>query len=153
METNGIESDNTIISKYSPSGGKEWTITTDQSGYDVGREISVSADGSVYITGVYDGGSNFFGNTSSQRAAYLLKYDSAGNYVWSRYIAQASAEQEAGSVFADSDGFVYVTGSSSGNLGSLENSGGTDIFIEKYSSSGELVWSKLIGSPSDDRGT
>lgn len=149
-ETGGINSDDTIISKYSTSGIQQWTTTTEQVGYDVGREIKTGPDGSSYTVGVFQG--NFFGDVASTRDAYLLKYDSTGTFEWSRTVAKGNLEQEGESLCIDNDGYIYVTGTTSENLGEEVNNGGKDIFIEKYSSSGEKQWSKLIGSAGDEGG-
>ena len=124
--------------------------TSEQTGYDVGREIITSADGSVYIAGVFEG--TFFGEVASSRDAYLLKYDSSGNFGWSATVAKGNSTQEVESLYVDANGYIYVTGSTSEDLGDQANNGGTDIFVEKYSSSGERQWGKLFGSLGDDEG-
>jgi hypothetical protein len=76
------------------------------------------------------------------------------------------------SITVDLSGNVYVTGSFSGiatiknfssggdgenviltDYGKLTSSGGTDIFIVKYNSSGTAQWATSIGSPGTDNGT
>ena len=65
LETGGKNSDDTLISKYSISGSQQWIIETGQVGYDIGREIFTSPDGSIYIVGVFEG--NFFGDVANNK--------------------------------------------------------------------------------------
>ena len=52
----------------------------------------------------------------------------------------------------DSSGNIYVTGTTSGGLDGNTNSGGSDIFLVKYNSSGTKQWTKQLGTSSVDKG-
>ena len=43
------------------------------------------------------------------------------------------------------DGSIYISGRTTGNLEGQENSGGSDIYIRKYSQEGEPLWTELVG--------
>jgi hypothetical protein len=57
-------------------------------------------------------------------------------------------------VTTDSSGFVYITGGfiNTAKFGSenVSSNGAYDVFLAKYSTSGELLWLKSFGSTSDD---
>lgn len=46
----------------------------------------------------------------------------------------------------DSSGNVYVIGDATGNFGSQINQGSQDVYLTKYDSAGNVVWSQLLGS-------
>jgi hypothetical protein len=47
---------------------------------------------------------------------------------------------------------IYVTGMTGGDLDGNTNSGGSDIFLVKYNSSGTKQWTKQLGTSSKDWG-
>ena len=52
----------------------------------------------------------------------------------------------------DSSDNIYVTGHTNGGLDSNTNSGGHDIFLVKYNSSGTKQWTQQFGSSENDFG-
>ena len=46
----------------------------------------------------------------------------------------------------DASGNVYVLGNATGNFGNQINQGSQDVYVTKYDSAGNVVWSKLVGS-------
>jgi len=55
-------------------------------------------------------------------------------------------------VTTDSSGNIYVTGKTGGGLDGNTSSGGYDIFLVKYNSSGTKQWTKQLGTSSSDSG-
>lgn len=49
-------------------------------------------------------------------------------------------------ITTDSEGSIYVTGATREDLDGQTNNGGYDIFISKYSSDGNKVWTELLGT-------
>jgi Ca2+-binding RTX toxin-like protein len=143
--------------------------TVDTEGY----AFSISADGSsLYLAGATNGalnGDGYNGNTD----AFVTNYSSDGSPRWIRNINSHDGNQTSGgqevawTVATDkSDGSVYVGGYFTGEFlsGNLDNANnasitnselsflpdGTgpyskDFFVIKYSSEGEVVWSKSLG--------
>src|SRR5262249_24301705 len=78
---------------------------------------------------------------------------------WAKRAGGTAADQAYG-IAEDSSGNSYVTGFFSGtatfgpgeaNQTLLTSAGGTDIFVAKYSTSGELVWVKRAGGTGADQ--
>ena len=115
-------------------------------------EVSYSVDtddnGGIYITGYTWG--NLDGNTNvSGTDAFLSKYDSTGTKLWTQLLGSSSIEHSWG-VATDSEGGVYITGNTEGNLDGNTNKGGRDAFLAKYDSKGTKLWTKLLGTSSFD---
>ena len=56
----------------------------------------------------------------------------------------------AGSVVKDADGYVYVSGSTSGDLDGMKGAGMYDVFVAKHDREGKRMWTKLVGTAEDD---
>lgn len=60
--------------------------------------------------------------------------------------AAAPVETRLGAVATDADGFVYVVGTTPGDVDGLRGDGGDDVFLTKYDSTGQVVFSRLLGA-------
>ena len=83
-----------------------------------------------------------------------ITFAQAPNWLWAKNTGGMSNE-EASSVAADASGNTYVAGwfdSPSITVGSttLTNAGAYDVFLAKYSASGNVVWAKSAGGTSYD---
>jgi hypothetical protein len=114
----------------------------------------VSADGlgNVYISGDTDG--NLGGPTAGGSDAFVSKYDSAGNLLWSRQLGTGRDDHSEG-VSADGMGNVYISGWTYGSLGG-PNAGGDgispDAFVAKYNAAGDFQWVRQLGTTGEDFG-
>ncbi len=52
----------------------------------------------------------------------------------------------------DSSGNVYVLGNATGNFGGEINQGTQDVYLSKYDSAGNVLWTQLVGSSGDASG-
>ena len=76
------------------------------------------------------------GNTNSGgEDIFLIKYNSSGTKQWTKQLGTSSTDIGIG-VTTDSSGNIYVTGYTLGDLDGNTSSGGDDIFLVKYDSSG-----------------
>ena len=100
----------------------------------------------IYVTGWTGGGLD--GNTNSGSSdIFLVKYNSSGVKQWTKQWGTSSLDYGYG-VTADSSDNIYVTGFTDGALDGNTNSGGGDIFLVKYNSSGTKQWTKQLGTSS-----
>jgi Ca2+-binding RTX toxin-like protein len=138
-----------FISKYTPDGNKVWTRLLGGPGLEDIRQISASADGSIYVVGVASG--HLDGQVNSgDDDGFITKYQSDGTKVWTRLIGSVG-QDHAQSVSVGKDGFVYVSGNTNSlNLDGQTNHGGFDGFISKYNISGTKIWTRLLDGASDD---
>jgi hypothetical protein len=112
-------------------------------GVDIATAIAVDAAGNVYATGWSCTQMSQFGTCPVNNYDYAtVKYDLAGNELWStRYNGPGDGRDVAQAIAIDDAGNVYVTGSSSG-LGT-----GDDYATVKYDSAGNELWVARYNGP------
>jgi sugar lactone lactonase YvrE len=172
-------SQSAFVVKYSSNTTPLWVAQIASTLADTGHAIATDSDGNVYVTGAgapsgtaavvaYNSDGTAFGTTlanAGQGDAFVVKYNTSGSVQWVTRIA--STQQDIGyGIKTDSSGNVYVVGGGSvGSLASvvvfnsdgttfqtLDRSGGGDVFIVKYNTSGTAQWAARIASSQQDVG-
>jgi hypothetical protein len=162
-----------FVAKYAINGTLLWVTAGGGLNSDIAGSISATKD-AVFVCGV------FYGKTSEKAKfgqkeisgfsssygldMFVAKYDpSSGDVLWVKRAGTASTD-EAKSISATNDGGAYVTGTFSGTTSTTVSFGNTivngmkagseslDIFIAKYSSSGDEEWVKVAGGDGADFG-
>ncbi|NER35226.1 MAG: hypothetical protein F6J93_14650, partial [Oscillatoria sp. SIO1A7] len=136
-----------FISKYDSDGNLIWLEQFGTNASDRGYGITTDNNGNFYVTGQTNG--ELGGNNAGNDDIFLAKYDSSGNQQWSQQVGSSNNDQPY-DVTTDSNGNIYITGSTEGDLGGT-NAGSHDIFVAKYESSGNLAWTKQLGTTEEDR--
>lgn len=129
-----------------PTPTQEWTRQLGTSSQDWNFGVSADGLGSVYVSGYTEG--NLGGTNAGGRDVYVGRYDAGGNLLWARQLGTTSDDQSY-SVSADGLGNVYSAGYTAGNLGGT-NAGSFDALLTKYSASGNLLWTRLLGTNNTD---
>ncbi len=138
-----------FLTKFNSAGQKLFTIQIGTPGIDFARGVAVDASGNIYVTGATEG--NLNGNTSAGLLdIFLTKFNSSGQRLFTIQIGTPGNDIGYG-IALDSSGNVYVTGSTDGNLSGTSN-GGLDIFLAKFDSSGQNLFTTQFGTPFDDIG-
>ena len=155
-----------FIVKYDTSGNPLWAKSAGGNDSDEAFSVTVDANGNSYMAGYYGSTSITFGSTTFTNSnnihglastdIFIVKYDSSGNPLWAKndgVIGNATGENYAKSIAIDVNGNTYVAGfftSHTITFGSttLTNTGGYDMFIVKYDSSGNSLWAKSVGNAS-----
>jgi hypothetical protein len=145
-----------FVARYTSSGGYSWAKVLGGSGSDMGSGVAVDGGGNVFVTGQFELSVDFGGGALSSAGSkdiFLVKYSSAGAHAWSKRIG-GSGWETGGAVATDSGGNVVISGSFEGTIdcggGPLTSAGLTDLFVAKYSSTGQHLWSKRFGGTGDD---
>jgi len=147
-----------FLAKFDSNGNHLWSKRFGGNGMDVGNSVSVDSSGNVYITGWFTSSTIDFGGGALTKAGwsdiFLAKFDSNGNHKWSKSFG-GSYNDEGSSVSVDSSGNVYITGYFQSSTidfggGALTNAGYFDIFLAKFDSNGNHLWSKRFGGSSED---
>jgi hypothetical protein len=140
-------------------------ITTDSSGNVIAladlyggfvKGTVASSDGGTYQADI---------GYTHPRNAGVAKLDPSGNRVWLRTLGSSDQSSVPFGPFSaniniratgvtgavtDPSGNVYVAGFTRTALNGQVNAGGDDAFLVKYSSSGNLIWTRVFGANADD---
>lgn len=159
----GGESDG-FIACFSADGGLLWSTYLGGASLDAITAVAATPAGEVYVTGntqseagvsTPGASQSFYGGGASD--AFLAKYDSNGQLLWSTYIGGTSVDYGDG-VHVGTDGMVYVCGSTQsltgiqwgashqGGLG-----GGRDGFLMKFNPDGVRLWGTYYGGSGFDQ--
>jgi hypothetical protein len=133
------------------------------------RVVKTTVDtlGNRYTIGTFSGtvdfdaslvGTNIIASEGSGDNLFISKLDSNGNFVWAKSMGGDSYDY-VGGIAIDASGNIYTTGTFRGTVDldpsltgttNRVSAGGTDIFISKLDSNGNLVWAKSIGGTGDE---
>ncbi|GAG11106.1 unnamed protein product, partial [marine sediment metagenome] len=138
-----------FVSKYDTSGSPLWTrLLGTSAGSDIGAGVATDAVGNVFISGCTDG--DLDGQTNMGGLdAFVSKYDSSGNMLWTRQLGTPSQDWSHG-VAVDGAGNVFIGGHTEGDLDGQTNAGSADAFVSKYDTSGNPLWTRLLGTSGYD---
>lgn len=149
-----------FVSKLDSSGNFVWAKQIAGYDFDAGIDI-VAYNDYVYYTGHFKGpatvdfdpGPNTYNlSVGTNTDIFLSKLDALGNFIWAKQIGGNQPDGPR-SLFVDSIGDIYLTGSFSGisdfDPGSgtayLTSFGYDDVFLAKYDSLGNFINVKQIG--------
>jgi hypothetical protein len=127
------------VRKYGFAGNVIWTRQFGSSNLDHLRGFAV---GQAVLYAVGETLGNLSGETSQGGFdAYIQKYDTGGNLVWTRQFGDPAEVDFATGVAVDQSG-VYVVGDTGSTF--------RDCFIRKFDPDGNLVWAQNFGTTISD---
>ena len=160
-DTSGKTTDIFIV-KYDGNGMVVWAKNPGGKADDSGAAVRIDAGGSLLLTGTFSSsvvnfGSSMLTNLGAYDDIFIAKYDPAGALSWLKGAGGASADKSLG-VTSDASGSVVIAGSffspsmtfPDTTLNNSSN-GSWDIFIVKFSSSGNELWTYDVGNVNDDK--
>lgn len=150
-----------FLLKLDSMGNYFWAKNIGESNASVvGTCVIIDASENIYITGNYDGSSDF--NPSSginllhsagSTDVFILKLDNNGNYIWSKKMGGTGMDRSSQLVL-DKRNNIYTTGFFENTADfnpdisltyTLNASYGLNSFVSKLDSSGNFMWAKNIG--------
>ena len=156
-----------FVTKLSPTGTLAYSTYLGGTGNDAGRGIAVDTSGAAYITGSTTGSfptlnaeQNTYGGGTTD--AFVTKLSPTGALAYSTYLGGIGNDGGTG-IAVDSNGAVYVTGSTTGSFptlnaeqntfgGGTSGGGNLDGFVAKLGPTGALVYSTYLGGTGDEVG-
>ena len=155
-----------VIAKYDSNGNYIWAKQIGGAGFQTARTINVDEFNNAIISGSFTNSPDFDpgagvdsipNNTQYGYIGYLAKYDSNGNYMWSKGIVQSTGGFiTLNNHTTDNLGNIYVTGNftfptdfdpDTSSFILTAPGGNRFIFFAKYNVNGALVWAKNIDHP------
>lgn len=137
-----------ILSKYDKEGNRIWSkILGAGSGVDVSNAITIGQDGSIYVAGSTNGSlTDPFFHTDAIGDILVVKYAPDGSLIWAKQMGTPQ-DDRVFSLSTGSDGSIFLTGTTTGNLGGTSAigdgsvfSGQGDAFVAKIDSNGDQIW-------------
>jgi hypothetical protein len=136
------------LARHDSAGNQLWIRQFGTADYDCATALAPDAAGGFFATGWTSG--NLGGNFAGISDPWLARYDSDGNRLWILQFGTA-ARDEAFGLAPDGAGGSFVTGFTWGALGGL-SAGNTDVWLTRYDSAGNWLWSHQFGTESFDDG-
>jgi hypothetical protein len=153
-----------FIIKYNAAGQEQWFVkggALSSTAYG----LAVDNNNDVYITGDYTGSLIFFGtpnntlNGTYSNRIFLVKYSNSGTYLWGKedasksYVSSKAVALDANNnpcLFGEFDCRMDDYSILAGGTGMFNSVGFHDLFISKYDKSGNRLWERNFGGPSND---
>ncbi|UCF04547.1 MAG: SBBP repeat-containing protein [bacterium] len=152
--------DDIFLAKYDASGNHLWSKRFGDSDYEEGSSVGTDISGNVYFSGRFAGTVNFGGGTLISTGGYdlyLAKFSSGGSHLWSdRY--GSIYDDNGPNLCTSDDGLVLITCAFFGTIdfggGPLTTAspGSTDVYLAKFDTDGDHIWSQRFGGSGDDYG-
>jgi len=152
-----------FLAKFNTNGQYQWAFNfglgdADNTIFD----LKLDANSNIYITGFFQGSNIDFDpsaavaplSATGNFEAFVAKYTSAGQYVFAFKIGGFGLDTGRG-IALDNSANIYVIGDFEGtnidfdpSLGTamLSSNGASDVFVAKYTSTGQYVWAFNAGS-------
>jgi hypothetical protein len=139
---------------YNNPPGWIWVKQLGGSGSDVGQAITSDAMGNIYVAGYFSGTmviDNDTLNSNGMTDMLIMKLSQTGYPLWYKHIPAETTERIfPESIHLDHNGDIMITGSFEQpeiNIGGtvLTRVGKQDIFLAKYSNSGNFIWVRSYG--------
>jgi len=118
---------------------KVWARTVNGSAdsSDGGQEVVMAPNGDIYVVGSIT-------VTAEGANIWIRKYNSAGTKLWTRTVnGSADGGDYAFGAAVDGSGNLYVVG----QILTPAASGGANIWIRKYTSTGAKIWTRTVDGP------
>lgn len=153
-----------FATEFTRSGSLNWSTYLGGSNSDAGEGLAIDIDGNLLITG-YTSSPNFPTTSGTYQTsngggndAFLVRLSPMGHLDWGTYIG-GTADDYGFSVTTDGQGNPFICGHGESidfptTTGAYQEvlSGGRDAFLSKFTSTGSLCWSTLLGGTGEDRG-
>lgn len=149
--------DDSWITKFDSNGNEQWFNQIGGTFFDESYDLTTDAEGNSYIVGWTQG---LVEESDPSRDllkydVWIAKYNPGGEQQWVQQLGSKDQGLEfAWATDTDSKGNIYVTGWTTGELGSkdkkFEKSDSYDIFLAKFTPDGTTEYVKQFGSKGDD---
>ncbi len=157
LKSNG--SSDIFITKYKNDGSILWAKSFGGSAEDIGYSIACDAGGTVIFTGSFMSTAYYAKDSLKSIGGtdvVVGKLSTDGAFLWMQRFG--STTDDAGrSVTIDDKGNYYISGAFTDKItfpgtkaGTITSAGATDVFLAKYSPTGEALWAKRGGGTSYD---
>lgn len=140
--------DDLLSIKCDSGGNQQWVRQMGGKNGDLSKAVAVDTNGNVYVSGYTHNGLN--GNTSNGGYDFfLIKYGNDGSEHWTSQ-GGTKRDEYLEALGIDRNGNIYIAGHTGGTMDDNVNKGLSDIFVVKYNSNGEKMWSRMLGTADNE---
>jgi hypothetical protein len=132
--------------KFDAAGNRQWAQQFGTPSVETSRSVTADASGNAYVAGYTFG--DLGGPSGGAQDAYLVKFDAAGNELWSHQ-AGLEGREYAYAVAVDDAGGVFLGGHTTSDFGG-PSAGSYDAFLVKLDEAGNELWVDQIGTDATD---
>jgi hypothetical protein len=140
-----------FLRKLDPDRNHVWTRQFGSPTEDWASSVAVDPMGNIVVCGTTAGplpGAVHSGDEDG----FLMKFDAEGTLLWTRQFGSAGRDQAA-AVAVDASGFIFVTGEGFAAPPVQGTASAYAAFLQKYDSSGTLLWVRQSGADESQRPT
>jgi hypothetical protein len=136
-----------FVAKYSADGAALWNQRFTGTASDRALAVAAAPGGAILVAGTFAGAVDLGGerlHSAGKHDLFLASYDQDGRHRWSRRFGGSQGDC-ARALALDGERFFVVAGSISGEVnlgGDTLHAGHLDMFVARYSITGEHVWSQ-----------
>lgn len=164
VEATGSSSD-IFLAKFTTDAELVWVKRIGGSGQETPRDMAVDLNSNVFLTGIFTTTTNLDPSgedgvfTAQSYDGFIAKYDTLGELSWAHGFGGPSFDFSSG-IAVDNEGSAFITGNfwNTIDLDSgvgeqlITSNGNSDVFLAKYSASGESLWAFNVGGDDSDEG-
>ncbi|MDX2054204.1 MAG: SBBP repeat-containing protein [Polyangiaceae bacterium] len=130
-----------------PLWTRQWGSTSDE-GLAGGHSLALALNDSVAVAGTTVG--TLPNNTTQGLAdAFVTRWGGDGTELWTRQLGTVASDLGSATAI-DSQGNIYLVGSTEGTLPGNLSAGKADAFVAKFDPNGTLLWVHQYGSGGDE---
>lgn len=148
-----LASSSSLLASSSNIPGIAWQDLLGGSYGETLSSVQQTPDGG-YIACGGEGSLGGDGNVASSHGyvdAWVVKFDPAGNIQWQKSFGGSNYDQGMSIQLTSDGGYVFAGFTKSSNSGDVgQNHGGSDAWVVKLNSSGNLQWQTVLGGSKDD---
>ena len=146
-----------FLAKFDATGALQWAQAFGDAADQAAVAVAVDPADDVYVGGHFSGTITLGGvggitYTANGRDAFLVKLGTTGAYLWSKRVGLAGS-QGVTALAVNAAGEMVMGGTFDGTLicpfGCVQSQGGQDIFLFKYNSAGQQIFTKTFGAPAE----
>ena len=142
-----------MLSEFDHNGNLQWDSYYGSNASQVGRELSVNADGSITVVGFSANASNscdVMSNNNGNDDVYVVKTNSNGVFQWGKLYGGSLDDDASGIVELPNGNYLVSAYSNSTNIGTPPNNL-VDIYVFEITSNGTYINNhQLFGGTSND---